>query len=912
VAKPKKTADFTKGFAPDDLPRITDYLTGPVHSLRPHPVPSVPHGTAPHAHETAPHTRGTPHGESQSTVTPRAPVPMSSTASVAHTAAHDAPAATHSLKQGPKAFLEGATVLMRTSDGMKARTPGLTMDYEKFIKWMDGKDRHWFTLTPHVDSARAGREVYLLTPAVEKYAHEFADDPALRYLLDGHNLPGLRGQDEYLAAHYVPYFPGKPTRPDAEIGHADIPMERGDGFSPDFVFTAAMNGCAFTVTRGEAEGSFRAWHFQSPTTNRDESQLFRLDRRPTDWFGDGEYQSPLDQSVTPETTNIMWRGEDGWHFVSQENHTTRENVNDVWTKQVSSRPVHFDGSRRLDYVLRFYTRTTEDRLLKLRWYHQDYTSRLDSSPSSLHLKGAWTLHAEQARRDVEALGGVRSLEDLKETLTKLEADQKATRGLMQYYFKEQEKAFGDERDTLLRQQASSWWPGAMAAAVRKLDEMERLQGQVRFWIDDLSDPKWLLGLQKEAAGLTEPAPEPRAVSAPAPAGDPAQSTPHPMGAQGAPAHSTHWQAVRAKTPHVTRSHRWVNPISRPLGGAGHNVPRYVVASKFDARRFDVSGQRYTDLTVKVHMDGTGQVTAGQLDAVWGRAQAGVDRLFNSPGHTLPDGSVLHVTLERAESGTAAHLKATVGPHGTPSSQDMWAVDADDQVLAHELGHQLGLRDEYREATPERDEDQGTTSKHRPEITGSLMGDFTRAPKDDLPRGGMRDRYLHLLNAIIGDLDTATPTSAAAQTPRASGGTYGGVAPRAPQNGAATTGEIPETPLTPVHQPPELDGYINPAAGSPALTAGAADQSAAPAFSAAGADTHPVADVEPGAGGPRTVAEDQIFRVLSAGTGPDRDTPVGPAGDASSERSSGALPEDGDDGPGSPGHAPIPQLDDARQ
>ncbi|NWF31293.1 hypothetical protein HW130_34595, partial [Streptomyces sp. PKU-EA00015] len=63
-------------------------------------------------------------------------------------------------------------------------------------------------------------------------------------------------------------------------------------------------------------------------------------------------------------------------------------------------------------------------------------------------------------------------------------------------------------------------------------------------------------------------------------------------------------------------------------------------------------------------------------------------------------------------------------------------------MVHELTHQLGLRDEYRDAD----------SLHRPHIPGSLLGDLNADPEDSsLAVAGLRGRHLALLSALIGDV-----------------------------------------------------------------------------------------------------------------------------------------------------------------
>ncbi|MDR3080929.1 MAG: hypothetical protein LBV60_08365, partial [Streptomyces sp.] len=147
----------------------------------------------------------------------------------------------------------------------------------------------------------------------------------------------------------------------------------------------------------------------------------------------------------------------------------------------------------------------------------------------------------------------------------------------------------------------------------------------------------------------------------------------------------------------------------------------------------------SDLTVRVNLSAAGR-PAADVDALWERAVAGVGEVFNRPGYLLPDGSVLHVTLERGDGAAGAHLTVKAGEPGAGANQELWPLDASRTDLAHEVGHQLGLRDEYRAA------DAG----HRPDKVGTLMGDYL----DGLVGGGMRGVYLHTIQGHLNDLAAA--------------------------------------------------------------------------------------------------------------------------------------------------------------
>ncbi|MEO6083245.1 MAG: hypothetical protein ABIQ18_09070, partial [Umezawaea sp.] len=112
---------------------------------------------------------------------------------------------------------------------------------------------------------------------------------------------------------------------------------------------------------------------------------------------------------------------------------------------------------------------------------------------------------------------------------------------------------------------------------------------------------------------------------------------------------------------------------------------------YDKRTFEVDGVRVQDYTVKVHLDASGP----DVDALKARTLEGVDALFNQ-GHRLPSNDQLHVTVEFTDNPADAHGHiAITGPDGR-ANQLSWPVDTDSRRLAHEVGHFLGLQDEYVE------------------------------------------------------------------------------------------------------------------------------------------------------------------------------------------------------------------------
>ncbi|MET9119673.1 hypothetical protein ABZX38_36525, partial [Streptomyces longwoodensis] len=92
-----------------------------------------------------------------------------------------------------------------------------------------------------------------------------------------------------------------------------------------------------------------------------------------------------------------------------------------------------------------------------------------------------------------------------------------------------------------------------------------------------------------------------------------------------------------------------------------------------------------------------------------------------------------------------HLTVDLVGRDRAMDQVTWWTDAAPVQLVHELTHQLGLRDEYRD----------TDTPHRPHVLGSLLGDLNEAPEDPtLAPAGLRDRHLALIAALIGDVAQA--------------------------------------------------------------------------------------------------------------------------------------------------------------
>ncbi|MEV6536160.1 hypothetical protein AB0M86_42440 [Streptomyces sp. NPDC051639] len=235
-----------------------------------------------------------------------------------------------------------------------------------------------------------------------------------------------------------------------------------------------------------------------------------------------------------------------------------------------------------------------------------------------------------------------------------------------------------------------------------------------------------------------------------------------------------WWAARGSVLPELRVHRWMNPVSVSRDARG-GLAQTTVNASFDVRRFRFGGETYTDLEVRVAF----RDAASFLDrdrvvgGLWERLGAGVEEVFNGPGHRLPSGDVLHVTpvLVAPGSGVGAHWVAELFGAGSGQVVSHHRLRVDMSVWAgvHEFGHQLGLPDESR---------RSGEPESRLHVPGSLMGVYTEPVDSELvggagagqelvggglAQGGLRDRHLHRLGRIIGDAPLATPDTAGQNT-----------------------------------------------------------------------------------------------------------------------------------------------------
>ncbi|WP_328635174.1 WXG100-like domain-containing protein [Streptomyces sp. NBC_00356] len=212
-------------------------------------------------------------------------------------------------------------------------------------------------------------------------------------------------------------------------------------------------------------------------------------------------------------------------------------------------------------------------------------------------------------------------------------------------------------------------------------------------------------------------------------------------------------AARPRLPQGTQgTEPPVQQVAPPvLLGPRDERPRFVVRSGFDARRFVFGGEPVTDLTVRLALRGGEE---GEPQQVFDTLRAGVSEFLNGPSYRLPNGDRLHVTVERVAPGESPHLTVDLVGRDRPMDQTVWWVDAEPVHLVHELTHQLGLRDEYRDAD----------APHRPHIQGSLLGAVNESPEDPSPlAAGLRGRHLALISRLIGDVALHSSEQESAQS-----------------------------------------------------------------------------------------------------------------------------------------------------
>ncbi|MFE6554325.1 hypothetical protein ACFVHS_38950 [Streptomyces sp. NPDC057746] len=267
-------------------------------------------------------------------------------------------AAEQSLTAAPADFLGANVLSMDLDEGLALHAPGLDTNARRaFVRALadPALDQHRFVLVQDSRRDPGGRPVYVLAPAVEWYAHHYADVRSFDLPTDA--LPPLRAEHGYVEAAFAPYLTGGTSDPERSIGHTSVPRDPRDGSGPGLVVTPAMNGCAFVVSGHAAPDRFTVWHYQSPESNFHHTVDFRRDIRPTDWFGHDEYYGGDHADGGDrlfEVANMLWHGPNGWEILSQENHTSARAKDSISFGEFRRRPLVLDPGRELQHTVRFY------------------------------------------------------------------------------------------------------------------------------------------------------------------------------------------------------------------------------------------------------------------------------------------------------------------------------------------------------------------------------------------------------------------------------------------------------------------------------------------------------------------------------------------------------------------------------
>jgi hypothetical protein len=243
---------------------------------------------------------------------------------------------------------------------------------------------------------------------------------------------------------------------------------------------------------------------------------------------------------------------------------------------------------------------------------------------------------------------------------------------------------------------------------------------------------------------------------------------------------------------TSRTDQMVDPATgTPLTNPDGTPYGYGIEGRFDARRFQYEGTNLTEVTIKVHLDAQPGVNPADVQRVQTDTFNGIDQHYNQ-NRQLPNGDRLHVTIEFVDNPADAQLNVRLEGGQGRADQFNWYVESDPIVHAHELGHQMGLLDEYVDPSTVN---RGTPASPGVHTDQSLMGNFwiTDAAGNPVPDPGTRLQDRHL-QQIGGDVDAARG---------AAGGGGPGPAPPGPEG--APRAQAPPQPIDPRQIAAEIEG-----------------------------------------------------------------------------------------------------------
>lgn len=121
-------------------------------------------------------------------------------------------------------------------------------------------------------------------------------------------VPNYPTMDMPLLGYWCPYRNGNGLP-----GFVDVPRRNPER---KFVFTAAMNGCAFIITNSPVAGHFRLYHHQHPGSATVNALITQATPNVITVFPFEEYGNP-NAAGLPVAFNFLYYRNGGWVIVSQ-------------------------------------------------------------------------------------------------------------------------------------------------------------------------------------------------------------------------------------------------------------------------------------------------------------------------------------------------------------------------------------------------------------------------------------------------------------------------------------------------------------------------------------------------------------------------------------------------------------------